>query len=132
MDGCWVIAGTTGGSLRVWSLQDVYYASCMAHRESGPSTSPSSLNRSHHGSGATSARLGADDFGMQEAVVGAPVGGHRGGVTCIDLPPRMYRPDSLVSGGEDGLIKLWSLKSPSSDQDGVAQKKLHSISMVWK
>jgi len=127
MDGCQVIAGTTGGGLRVWSLKDVYYASCMTQRENGPSTaSPPSLNRSHHGSGATSVRLGGtNDFGMQDAMAGAPVGGHRGGVTCIDLPPRMYRPDSLVSGGEDGLIKLWSLKSgSSSDEDGgVAQNK---------
>lgn len=104
MDGCWVIAGTTGGALRVWSLRDVFYASCMMHRESQDSVRPSV----------------GDDFGMQDAVAGAPVGGHRGGVTCIDLPPRMYRPDSLVSGGEDGLIKLWSLKPPSSDQNGGA------------
>ena len=67
-------------------------------------------------------RLGADDFGMQEAVAGTSIGGHRGGVTCIDMPPRMHRHDSLVPGGEYGLIKLWSLKSPSSDQDGAAQK----------
>lgn len=124
MDGCHVIAGTTGGSLRVWSLKDVYHASCMMRQENGPSNASSPTHgRLHHGSGAASVRLSsADDFGMQEAVAGAPVGGHRGGVSCIDLPPRMYRPDSLVSGGEDGLIKLWSLKSLSSDQDGGPQK----------
>ncbi|KAL7552165.1 hypothetical protein ACHAWF_015388 [Thalassiosira exigua] len=127
MDGCWIIAGTTGGNLRVWSLQDVFAASCMISRREGGTSVMSSpnLNRSHHGSGATSVLLGgADDFGLQEAVTGAPVGGHRGGVTCIDLPPRMYRPDSLVSGGEDGLIKMWSLKSSSSgsDQDGGVSK----------
>ena len=134
MDGCWIIAGSTRGSLRVWSLQDVYRSSCCMTRHSRDSglasnaSSPSHLNRSHHGSGATSVQLSStDDFGMQDAVAGIPVGGHRGGVTCIDLPPRMYRPDALVSGGEDGLIKLWSLKSPSSSgnsgddhqQDGV-------------
>mmetsp|Transcript_55235 Transcript_55235/g.117413 ORF Transcript_55235/g.117413 Transcript_55235/m.117413 type:complete len:714 (+) Transcript_55235:68-2209(+) len=121
MEGCQIIAGTTGGGLRVWSLRDIYYASCMIRRrDSGPSTiSSPSLNRSLHGSGATSARLGGtEDFGMQDATVGAPVGGHRGGVTCIDLPPRMYRPDSLVSGGEDGLIKLWSLKSSQTSSSG--------------
>ena len=123
MEGCQVIAGTTGGSLRVWSLKDVYYACCMNRRENGPSnaSSPTHLNRSHHGSGATGVRVTSDDFGMKEAMAGVAVGGHRGGVTCIDLPPRMYRPDSLVSGGEDGLIKLWSLKSSSSDQEGGAQ-----------
>mmetsp|Transcript_22117 Transcript_22117/g.39448 ORF Transcript_22117/g.39448 Transcript_22117/m.39448 type:complete len:798 (+) Transcript_22117:530-2923(+) len=133
MDGCQVIAGTTGGGLRVWSMRDVYHATCMIQRrENGLNTvSSPSLNRSHHGSGAASARLGGgslDDFGMQEAISGAAVGGHRGGVTCIDLPPRMYRPDSLVSGGEDGLIKLWSLKSSQSlssgggDEDGARVK----------
>jgi len=103
MEGCQVIAGTTGGGLRVWSLKDVYHASCMTHKEGALSVS-SSMNRSHHGSG--------------DAMAGASVGGHRGGVTCIDLPPRMYRPDSLVSGGEDGLIKLWSLKSTSPNFQG--------------
>lgn len=121
MEGCQVIAGTTGGGLRVWSLKDVYYASRMLHRrENGPSAAASSsLNRSHHGSGATSGLLGsggtAEEGVLQDALAGAEVGGHRGGVTCIDLPPRMYRPDSLVSGGEDGLIKLWSLKSCLSE-----------------
>lgn len=131
MDGCQVIAGTADGSLRAWSLKDVYYATCVVHRDNVPGnqTSPT-LNRSQHGSGATSVRLNADDFGVQEALAGFPVGGHIGGVTCIDLPPRMYRPDSLVSGGEDGLIKLWSLKSPSIDQDGGAQKKSNPYRIV--
>jgi len=120
MDGCQVVAGTTGGSLRVWSLKDVYRASCMMNRDIPSIGGASSPVRSHHASGAASSRAGAsDDQVMQDAIAGAPVGGHRGGVSCVDLPPRMYRPDSLVSGGEDGLIKLWSLKSPSSDQEGA-------------
>jgi WD40 repeat protein len=126
MDGCQIIAGTADGSLRAWSLRNVYHASSMAHRDNSPPT----LNRSHHGSGATSVRLSGDDIGMQEALAGFPVGGHRGGVTCIDLPPRMYRPDSLVSGGQDGLIKLWSLKSALIDQDGGGQKKTVSSRFV--
>ncbi|KAL3810399.1 hypothetical protein ACHAXA_004175 [Cyclostephanos tholiformis] len=124
MDGCQIIAGTADGTLRAWSLKDVYSASRTAHRDNGLGNSPSQLpNRSHHGSGATSVRLYGDDSGMQETLAGFPVGGHRGGVTCIDLPPRMYRPDSLVSGGEDGLIKIWSLKTSSIDQGGGAKKK---------
>ena len=100
VDGCRVIAGMTGGGLRVWSLKDVYQAGCMLRREYGADPG--------HSSG--------DDFGLKEAVAGVAIGGHRGGVTCIDVPPAMYRPDSLLSGGEDGLIKLWSLKSSSSSE----------------
>lgn len=103
VDGCRVIAGMTGGGLRVWSLKEIYRAGCMIRREYGVDPG--------HSSG--------DDFGLKEAVTGVAIGGHRGGVTCIDVPPAMYRPDSLLSGGEDGLIKFWSLKSsPSSDQAG--------------
>jgi len=103
VDGCRVIAGMTGGSLRVWSLKDIYQAGCKLRQEYGADPG--------HSSG--------DDFGLKEAVAGVAIGGHRGGVTCIDVPPAMYRPDSLLSGGEDGLIKLWSLKSSSSsDQTG--------------
>ena len=126
MDGCQIIAGTADGSLRAWSLRNVYHASSMAHRDNSPPT----LNRSHHGSGAMSVRLNGDDIGMQEALAGFPGGRHMGGVTCIDLPPRMYRPDSLVSGGQDGLIKLWSLKSALIDQDGGGQKKTVSSRFV--
>ena len=125
MDGCQIIAGTADGSLRAWSLRNVYHASSMAHRDNSPPT----LNRSHHGSGATSVRLSGDDIGMQEALAGFPVGGHRGGVTCIDLPPRMYRPDSLVSGGQDGLIKLWSLKfALIARTEGGKRKLSHLVS----
>ena len=132
MEGCRVIAGTTGGGLRVWSLKDIYSASCMSRLRSGPDPSSTSLNRSHHGYGANAMtssiiRPGADDSGMQDAVKGLSIGGHRGGVTCIDVPPRMYRPDALLSGGEDGLIKLWSLRTPSlHNSEGVAHNAQNS------
>lgn len=124
MDGCRIIAGTTCGGLRIWSLKDIYQASVMSRMGSG--TDPSSIgNRSHHGSGVNSiastlVRHPNDDHALQDAIKGTSIGGHRGGVTCIDVPPRMYRPDALLSGGEDGLIKLWSLKSTSNSQEGVS------------
>jgi WD40 repeat protein len=112
VDGCRVIAGMTSGGLRVWSLKDIYQAGYMMRNET---ESPSHFSS------------GGDDFGMKEAVAGVAIGGHRGGVTCIDVPPAMYRPDSLISGGEDGLIKLWSLKSsPTSDQTGAQSPQRQS------
>lgn len=47
---------------------------------------------------------------------GRALSGHRGGVTCIDVPSQVYRPDSLVTGGEDGLIKLWGLRAPTGSR----------------
>lgn len=46
---------------------------------------------------------------------GKALGGHRGGVTCLDVPSHIYRPDSIVSGGKDGLIKLWSLRDTAGN-----------------
>jgi hypothetical protein len=119
-EGCQIIGGTTCGGLRVWSLKDIYQASLMSRMDGTDNSSVG--NRSHQGSGVNSITSTLvrhnDDHGLQDAIKGSSIGGHRGGVTCVDVPPRMYRPDALLSGGEDGLIKLWSLKSSSSSQDG--------------
>jgi WD40 repeat protein len=130
MEGCRIIGGTTCGGLRMWSLKDIYQARIMS--QIGVGADHSSLgSRSHQGSGVNSITSTLvrhnDDYGLQEAVKGISIGGHRGGVTCIDIPPRMYRPDALLSGGEDGLIKLWSLKSSSSGADGVHNSPSSSI-----
>lgn len=93
MEGSRVVAGTTAGDLRVWSVKDVYTAVQAANKEGGSSSN-------------TSTRL---KFSLR----GRALSGHRGGVTCIDVPSQVYRPDSLVTGGADGLIKLWSLRAPT-------------------
>jgi WD40 repeat protein len=99
MEGSRVVAGTTAGDLRVWSVKDVY--SAVALMKKGDEAEPSSL-----GGGNAMTRL---KFSLR----GRALSGHRGGVTCIDVPSHVYRPDSLVTGGADGLIKLWSLRAPT-------------------
>ena len=36
------------------------------------------------------------------------------------LPSSIYRPDSLVTGGADGLIKSWSLRAPTGGRQAGA------------
>jgi WD40 repeat protein len=101
MEGSRVVAGTTAGDLRVWSVKDVYSAIMMTKKDELDTDTKTSL-----GGGNASTRL---KFSLR----GRALSGHRGGVTCIDVPSHVYRPDSLVTGGADGLIKLWSLRAPT-------------------
>lgn len=94
--GCRVVAGTTNGDLRVWSMKDVL----AAH------LSKTNIN-DFGGTDTNDVLLGKNPL---DILRGRPLGGHRGGVTCLDVPSHIYRPDSVVSGGCDGLIKLWSLR----------------------
>jgi WD40 repeat protein len=98
MEGSRIVAGTTAGDLRVWSVKDIY--SAVLATKKGDSS---------QGSSSASTRL---KFSLR----GRALSGHRGGVTCIDVPSQVYRPDSLVTGGADGLIKLWSLRAPTSSR----------------
>ena len=163
MEGCRVVAGTTGGDLRLWSVRDIYAATVAAAL--GPdadsssvtdiiSTSMTDNNFHHSGTGSTSSYLrssagsssgsigmgiagqpGLGDSGPGSKIVGGglrssrtrfplrgrALSGHRGGVTCIDVPSHIYRPESLVSGGADGLIKLWSLKQQGAPGQRVSR-----------
>lgn len=103
MEGSRVVAGTTAGDLRVWSVKDVFSAVLDLKKDNDNDIEVKSV----FGGGTSSTRL---KFSLR----GRALSGHRGGVTCIDVPSHVYRPDSLVTGGADGLIKLWSLRAPTS------------------
>jgi hypothetical protein len=121
MEGCRVVAGTTCGDLRVWSVRDVLSALFYANK----SSEDDPMSRTYHRSGegdissfAAGARRATPDYTAGSSLTrfkfslrGRALSGHRGGVSCIDVPSNVFRPDSIVSGGADGLIKL----SSSSD-----------------
>ena len=110
MDGCRVVAGTTCGDLRVWSAKDVL--SAVFYAKGNDSISPSSYSSPPHRKG-TDFAAGSSLTRLKFSLRGRALSGHRGGVSCVDVPSNVYRPDSIVSGGADGLIKLWSLRAPS-------------------
>ena len=139
MDGCRIVAGTTGGDLRVWSVKDIYASSIAAANADGSDAAAEALSasvaetRHQHTSGATSnsnrRRSGAateDNLAaasrLKYPLKGRALSGHRGGVTCLDVPSHIYRPDSLVSGGADGLIKLWSLRQSTGRRGGLTSQ----------
>ena len=114
MEGSRVVAGTTAGDLRVWSVKDIYSAVALSSGYDADSGSKAQTK-------------------LKFSLRGRALSGHRGGVTCIDVPSHVYRPDSLVTGGADGLIKLWSLRAPtggrrtgapgSSETDTASQQR---------
>ena len=128
MEGCRVVAGTSCGDLRVWSVKDVLSAVFFANRGSeasngGVGAEERTVHRS--GEGASSSIIGnrrrSSEFATGSSLTrlkfslrGRALSGHRGGVSCVDVPSHVYRPDSIISGGADGLIKLWSLRSSGS------------------
>lgn len=104
--GCRIIAGTTNGDLRVWDTQDILAVHLARSKPDDGNLDSASFEPN-------------DDIlgGKKPADIlrGKALGGHRGGVTCLDVPSHIYRPDSIVSGGKDGLIKLWSLRTSAGN-----------------
>ena len=145
MDGCRIIGGTTGGDLRVWSVKDVYASTIATSHTKGDATAAaaelltaSSVTNSiyQHSSGTTStfsrgANLADTNSSavvrLKSPVKGRALSGHRGGVTCLDVPSHIYRPDSVVSGGNDGLIKLWSLRQQPGRRSVQASQQRTSL-----
>jgi WD40 repeat protein len=109
LDGCRVIAGTTCGDLRVWAVKDVLSAVFYARSSEGTVSSGFGASRRK---GVTDFAAGSSLTRLKFSLRGRALSGHRGGVSCVDVPSNVYRPDSIVSGGADGLIKLWSLRAP--------------------
>jgi WD40 repeat protein len=132
MEGCRVVAGTTAGDLRVWSVKDVYAATVLAKKGFGKDGANDSRDV-HRGSGATSSFIGkaarrgsitdiaagSASSRLNFSLRGRALSGHRGGVSCLDVPSHIYRPDALVTGGADGFIKLWSLRQPIAGRRDV-------------
>eukprot|EP00536_Pseudo-nitzschia_multiseries_P013777 jgi/Psemu1/261659/estExt_Genewise1Plus.C_6140004 len=97
MEGSRIIAGTTAGDLRIWSVKDIY-SSIFASKTDDEVTDAHGAHR------------------LKFSLRGRALSGHRGGVTCIDVPSQVYRPDSLVTGGADGTIKLWGLRASTGNR----------------
>lgn len=116
-EGCRIVAGSVGGELNVWSVRDAYLSSLSAQREITVHAHAERLG------GETSENLSSSFVHarsrLRQALSGQSLSGHVGGVTCVDVPSPLYQPDTLVSGGGDGLIKLWSLRRSESSSGGA-------------
>ena len=120
MEGCRVVAGTTCGDLRVWSIKDVFTAVFYANR-SASDAEPAVASKTTAVVRSAKVQNKSTDFAAGSSLTrlkfslrGRALSGHRGGVSCIIVHSNVYRPDSIVSGGADGLIKLWSLRTPGT------------------
>lgn len=111
-EGYHLVAGTNGGILNVWDLHSALHDNM---EDDDVDAAVPTYDVQIYSSGNSSAHIRKK---KSESKYGRILGGHRGGVTCMSIPPRIYRPDSLISGGNDGLIKLWSLR-PSIDRSNV-------------
>ena len=142
MESCRVVAGTTCGDLRVWSVKDVFTAIFYSEKGGDILGRSSDHGRTAHltGEGSSSSFIsnrrrltselstGSSLTRLKFSLRGRALSGHRGGVSCIDVPSAAYRPDSVVTGGADGLIKLWSLRSPATSTGSSGPRRTETES----
>jgi len=119
LSGCRLVGGTTGGNLAVWSIPDAMEEVLSSDTPEETDGISSASGNTSHSSGVQSANITTPSLlkKWNKSKRGKSLGGHRGGVTCLSIPPQIYRPDSLISGGNDGLIKLWSLRNPQASRN---------------
>ena len=114
VSGCRIIGGMTDGDIRVWSVQDI-----LSHefaKDSEDTISMTSEILATPQSSLIRSRANASIRALEASKQGRFLGNHRGGCQCLSIPDQIYRPDSLISGGNDGLIKQWSLDPKSSSR----------------
>jgi len=130
ISGCRLVGGSTGGNLAVWNV-----ANTMEGILGGESpTDVDGVSQSVpevkvHSSGTQTGHVRSNSSPTSRSKrrsrtkKGKSLGGHRGGVTCLSIPPKIYRPDSLISAGNDGLIKFWSLRDDAVGSRGNLNRR---------
>jgi WD40 repeat protein len=129
IEGCRLVGGTTGGNLAVWDIPNAMEEVFAGELADGFDNLTSLISDVKiHNSGTQSSNVrgasspAAYNKRSNKDKTGVSLGGHRGGVTCLAVPSQIYRPDSLISGGNDGLIKFWSLRTrPEARQSNRRQ-----------
>jgi FOG: WD40 repeat len=128
-ENCYLVAGTSNGYLGVWSVPNaleriIFSDSTYDVGDNVPNPEIWLHGSGHHSSHVKSnSSPSAYSKRKHKTNVGRILGVHRSGVTCLSVPPQIYRPDSLISGGNDGLIKLWSLR----EQSDTSRSKVRAV-----
>jgi WD40 repeat protein len=118
-ENCHLVAGTANGYLGAWSvpntLESVLFSDLTCDVGDKVPNHEIWLHAGGHQSSHVRSNSSPSAYNKRKhkAKVGRILGVHRSGVTCLSIPPQIYRPDSLISGGNDGVIKIWSLREQS-------------------
>ncbi len=131
ISGCRLVCGSTGGNLAVWNiantLEGILGEEPFPDGVDGASQALSDMKL--HSGGTQSAHVrntsspSSRSKRYNRTRTGKSLGSHRGGVTCLSIPPKIYRPDSLISAGNDGLIKFWSLREDTNHSRNMKNRR---------